>query len=526
MVVTINKDNEKTIKGSINTVLKGSGFVLFGYIISSIILLFSNLILARAWTKSDLGIYAISLSVLNLFSTIGTLGVARCVTRNIAYYKGKKNYKIIQDIAFSSFTLTFIASMVISVILFLLSDYIAEEIFNQSRLVLPLKIFSIAIPINNIVAIIVSVFRGFKNIRPMIYFQNIVQNAIFLASLAYIAFSKMPFVYIFYAYLLSNITTLVLLGIYSIKKKSSSDLFSNVRIRFSQTKNILLFSLPLLVVTILDTSSSWLITLLLAGIKTVAEVGLYKITVNTTACILLPVSIISVMYMPVISNLYGKACLVEIRKIYSVLTKWICFLTFPVFLVIFLFSKQFITLLYGTEYSAASYALKIVCIGAIVSNFLGPNATTLISVDKTKFVMYSTIITTSITVILSIYLIPNYGLNGAAIALSSTFVVHNIIKSSLLYFSDKIHPMSYNLIKPTMITLFTSIILFVIIREICDLRIWMMPAFLIVFYVIYFVFYLLTKSIDKEDIDLLKNIGKKIHINTKFLEKIMIKCKK
>ncbi len=511
------------ISDSLNTVVKGSGFVLIGSLISSFILLAVHIIIARVWGKTDLGIFTLAFSFLQLFSTIGALGVTRGVTRNLAYYIGKKDQKIIPDIIFSSIFVTIIASSIIATILFLSSNYIAENIFKEPSFALPLKIFSFVIPINNIINIFVSVFRGFKEIKPLVYFQQIMQNVLFFLFLMSIVFTSSSFIYIFYLYLASLAITCTLLAIYSFKKMKGFKILNNVRIEFSQTKPLLLFSLPLLAVAILNTSTSWVNNLMIGGIRTASEVGLYKAAGVITGFVSFPIGILLVLYMPVVSNLYGLNKIKEIKRIYIVLTKWLCFLTFPMFLFLFLFSTQVIKIIYGNEYILASNVLRILLIGAIITNFAGPNGSTLVSIGKPRFVMYSILVATVLNIILNIILIPKYGIIGAALSVGIAILSFNIIKSSILYYKTKVISLSYNLLKPTIFTIAISLFIYIIVRNVIVIDLFILILFFILFYMLYSLFFLITKSIDPEDINIIGIIGEKIHLKTNFLTKFLSK---
>ncbi len=482
-----------------------------------------HIIIARIWNKTDLGIFTIAFSFLTLFSTVGSLGLSRGVTRNLAYYIGKKESKILPDIIFSSITITIIASTIIAIILFTLSNYIAVNIFEEPSLALPLMLFSIAIPINNIITIFVSIFRGFKDIKPLVYFQQITQNVLFFLFLILLGIKKSSFIYVFYLYLLSQAITCILIVLYSKNRITRFDILSKTKTGMSQAKPLIFFSLPLLGVAILNTSTNWINTLMLGGLKTAADVGLYKVAVTVAGFVAFPIGILLVLYMPVVSNLYGADKKEEIKRMYTVLTKWLCFLTFPLFLFLFLFSTQAISIIYGKGYAFSSNALKILLVGAIFTNFSGPNGATLISIGKTKKVMYSIFISSIVNVVLNIFLIPTYGIEGAAVSVTISIIVFNILKSRILYLSTKATSFSYNLIKPSIFIISLTMILYVIIKEYFVIDYPTLVLFFILLYLVYFVLFLVTISIDKEDIDIIEIIGKKIHLNLDFITKIMKK---
>ncbi len=509
------------IENSFNVVLKGSSLVLIGTLIAGVLSLVYTIIIARYWTKTDLGIFTLAASFLGIFSTIGSLGIARAVTRNIAYYKGKKDYKTLPNIIISSIVIIFVVSSILAIIMFIFSGYIAENILQEPALKLPLMIFSVAIPINNIITILTSVFKGFNNIKPRVFFEQIFFNFLFFIFIILLVFFNARFIYVFYFYLAAVFITSLILVIYTYKKTPKLDNLFNLKLRMSQAKPLLLFSLPILGIALLNTSTNWANIWMLGLFKSAADVGVYKVANVVTGFIGFPIGILLALYLPVISNLYAKNKIDEIKRIYTIITKWICFFTFPMFIFLFIFTEPFISWIYGNEYIIASDTLRILSFAIISTNFAGPNAPTLISLGKPRLVMYSLIISSLINIILNILLIPNYGIEGAAISMAVSLICFNLIKCGVLYISKNIHPISYNLIKPTILMVIFGTIIYLFWKDLFYFRRWMVPILVISFYLIYFVFFLISKSIDKEDIDLLKNIQKKIRIRSNLLVKIM-----
>jgi len=396
------------------------------------------------------------------------------------------------------------------IILFVFANHIAVNIFNEPMLSLPLKIFSICIPVFNLIIIIVSIYRGFNQLKPLVYFHQILQNLLFLLSFICLIVFKLSFIYVFYFYLFVLIITCISLVIYSINQSPKFDLLSNDNIKLLQAKPLLIFSIPLLVASLLQRSTGWTNILMIGGIKTAVDVGLYTTALAVTSFITFPIGVMLIIYMPVVSNLYGSNKINEIKRIFSVITKWLCFVTIPIFVIIFIFPEFVINFIYGSNYVLAENALRILSIGAIFNIFSGPNAATLIAIGKPRFIMYATLSSAIICIGLNIILIPPYGIVGAAIAATISIISINIIKCIMLYHSIGAHPLSKNMIKPTiLITLLTGL-LFIIFKDLAYVRSWLLIPLIIGIYIIYYAFFVITKSVDVEDKSMIRMIIKKI----------------
>ena len=248
-------------------------------------------------------------------------------------------------------------------------------------------------------------------------------------------------------------------------------------------------------------------------------VGLY----NSASPIakLLPIFLYSAsfFYVPLASSFYARGKLSEMGRIYQILTKWIFLLTLPLFALIFLFPEAVIVVFFGEKYIPAAPTLEILAIGFMFHILLGLNGWSLIIIGESRFISLSTFIASISNVILNTMLIPQYGAIGAAIATSVSYFVSNLLNSIKLYQKTRIHPFSWNYVKPLIISFILLGMIKVFHLDVPN--IWYAIPILIAFLIVYLFLILLSRSIDKEDIDLLITIEKKIGIDLSALKRIL-----
>jgi O-antigen/teichoic acid export membrane protein len=515
----------KWVSDSLKTVVGGTSFVFIGSLISSLFLFLTSVLIARFWTKTELGIFTLAFSILQIFTAVGVFGFDRCMTRNVAFEKGKKNTQKIPVIVKTSLFLTTIFSIIMAIILLLSSQFISNQIFEEKKLLQPLILLAFTIPFLNIITVLVSIFRGLNNIKPFVYFHQIMYSLVFISSIIFVIIFDFSFIYIFYGCLFTSCITFIILLFYSFKKSENIAKISEKKFDYDIAKKLLLFSLPLLTVTILQKINIWANNFLIGFLKNVVSVGIYNVAFVLSGFLTFPIGVLLVMYMPVASNLYGGKKINEINKVYIILTKWLCFVTFPLFLFIFLFPDFLIKIFYGSEYLLAGTALRLLALAAMITNFSGPNGATLVSIGKPRLVMYAIFCSAVINIVLNIILIPIYGIAGAAISTLIAIFIFTLIKNIFLYKEIKLKPFNLHLIKPTVIMIIAAAILFYFFEYYPILHSWNIILYLFVFYIIYFLFFILSKSIEIEDIQLIEFICNKIRIPsnkfTKFLKKFI-----
>lgn len=514
---------QETSNHSLAKIAKGAGIAFFGLLAGLLFAFIGRVLIARYGTEADYGVFSVAFVILNICAIIGTLGLQEGATRSIAYARGQNDTERVQKLIPASVQFGLLASISLGIILFFTSDIIATKIFHEAALAFPLKIFAFGIPFFTLINVLVSLFRGFDDVKPTVYFRQILTNLLFPMFLLPLIFFDLLFPGVFYAFLASLVISCVVLMVYAVKRLSYP-----VKLAFRIdanpiAKGLLVFSLPLLGVAMLQVIIAWTDTLMLGGLRSSAEVGLYNAAHPLARFISAPLSAMLLIYMPVASGLYAQGSMSEVRRSFSILTKWLCSATLPLFLILFLFPETALSFLFGPSYGPAANALRILSLGFIMNNFLGPNGATLIAMGEARFIMRATLATAVLNIGLNIALIPPLGIEGAAIASIAAITSINLIRCRKLYSLSKAQPLSKKLLKPTLASLGLIFLFRFILRNFVTIVWWMLPLLLMLYYAIYGLAILLTRSLDKEDISMLLAVEKRAGLNLSLIKGILQK---
>ncbi|MCK4731908.1 MAG: polysaccharide biosynthesis C-terminal domain-containing protein, partial [Methanophagales archaeon] len=400
-------------------------------------------------------------------------------------------------------------------------DFISVNIFHTPELSTALKIFSIAIPFTVLINVLIAIYRGFGRVDAKVYFQNIVRPVLYILFLVAVVLSGLSFLGVLCAYVLSIAVTCMVFVVYIVRKSplpTRGGSVTNPMIR-----KLLSFSVPLLAVSMLMMVMSWTDTLMLGYFKAPDVVGVYNAALPLANLIPMVLTSLGFLYSPIASSLYGKNQMEELRRSYAISTKW-CFIgTLPLFFVLFLFPDVVLTLLFGSRYIGAAFALQILAVGFFLNPATGPNYHTLIAMGKTKIIMQTFLISGFTNIILNIALIPSLGIVGAAIASASALAIATTMLSVKLYQFSKIHPLTRNYLKPAIISIIVVFVIYIIAKNFLIITFWTSLVLFMLFLLIYILLLLLTKSFDNEDIMILLEIEKKSGINFTLIKKFLKK---
>ncbi|MCD1294871.1 hypothetical protein CUJ83_07650 [Methanocella sp. CWC-04] len=501
---------QKTLSDSLQNIVKGTAIIFIGVFISLMLNFIIRIILVRSTTQDEYGIYTLAITLVTMTSTLSMLGLDEGAARFIAYFTGKSDNSNVKDIIYTSIKLVLITSIASTMIFFIFSEFISVQVFHSPELSNILKIASITVPFMVLTGMLLSIMRGFNIPRAKVIFNDILKPLLFLVFLIAAILLNMGFETIIYAYALSVIITLFAFLAY-IKRVYSNKYSELSRTEKTITGELLKFSIPLLSVNVLLMMMSQATTLILGHFKTPSIVGEFDIALLMAGLLLIVLNSIGYMYTPIISNLFGKDRIEELKRSYIITTKWGYMSSLPIFFVFLLFPETIVNLLFGARYIGIAFVLQIVVIGYIINPITGPNYHTLIAMGRTRFIIESFLMNAILNIVFSILLIPPLGIIGAAIAVTFSASVANILLSVRLYQILKIHPFTRNYIVSIAISFILVPVFYLLMKFLAiEPSIFIAIMAFVLYATSYVALMIVFKAIDNEDVMILSEIERRI----------------
>ncbi len=502
---------------SLQSIMKGSMIVFFGVIVSLALNFLIRVLLVRYTTQDQYGIYTLAITVTGMISGIAILGMDEGSSRYIAYFVGKADNARVMNTIYASIKIVLLSGIFFTLISFLFSDFISTNIFHAPALSGILKIVLLSVPCILLIGILISIMRGFSNPRVKVLFNDVLRPLSYLSFLAVILLFNLPFDAIVYAYLLSFVLTLAVFLFYIRRvNRGQSPLFR--RGDNSMTGDLLRFSLPLLSVNMLLMMMSQATMLILAFYKTPDLVGEFDIVLMMASLMLTVVNSLGYIYTPIVSSLFGSDNLAELKRSYVTTTKWGYLCTLPIFFLFVLFPQPILNLLFGARYEGIAFVLQIMALGYIINPLTGPNYHTLISIGKTRYIIQSFLVNAALNLAFSLLLIPPFGIAGAAVSITLSAAIANILLSVRLFQVLKIHPLTRSYVLSVGLSFVLLALAFLSMNWLAlTPTILLGTAGLAAYLIGYTVLMVLLKAVDAEDLMILEMIEKRLGVNLKFI---------
>lgn len=482
----------------------------------------ARVLIARFYTPDDYGLFNLFFTVLSIFAGIGLLGLGTGISRFIGYYKGSGEKHKIKAVEGWGLLIGTVSGISFGILLFFIAPWISPLFSEKNVFVDYIRIAAVTLPFYVILSSLISVFRGHQRTKERILFYDLGKNVFFLIFSLIAGILAFPFIGVIWSMFAAIALMSLSFFAYYVKKQKS--LLKNVGLfSFAPSigKKILLFSLPLVLVDIMYQVMGWADTLMIGYFLTESAVGFYNVARPLSTFISTGLTVTLFIYSPLVAGLYAQNKFKENDIIFTVLTKWICFLTLPLAMVLFFYSNEVISRSFGEEYIPATIPLQILAVVYFTNNFMGPNGATLTSYGKTRFLMTTTSLAAGLNVIVNVMLIPLYGIIGAAIATGISIVSINIIRTYKLYLISGIHPFKLDNIKPVIsTTFFGSIIVLTLTITPLPNTFQAILAFILLS-LLFLLMLFVTRSVSQQDLKIIIIVEKKIGINLSFLKRLL-----
>jgi O-antigen/teichoic acid export membrane protein len=198
-------------------------------------------------------------------------------------------------------------------------------------------------------------------------------------------------------------------------------------------KEILIVSLPLLLAQSGQFIMAWTDKLMLGGIMTPSDVGVYDVAFKLSMFVNIALTSVNSISSPKFAEAYALKDYIKLEKIVHQSTKLIFWSSIPLLLIFFMFSTTLLEF-FGTEFIIGLNAFLLLCSARLVSVFTGPAGNLLQMTGKQMIFMKVLFFAALLNVVLNYFLIPKFGIGGAALASFSSIIFWNL---SMVYFVKK-----------------------------------------------------------------------------------------
>jgi len=379
-----------------------------------------NILLARLFGAQGAGFYYLTLTVMMIATVFGRMGLDNTVMRFIAINFQKRAWHKIAGIYRYSMGLAATISLLVTGIVFVTANWIAESIFSEPALISIIRIMSLGIIPSVLLILHAQAFKGLHRSALAILISSVAASGLNIALL--IPLSRLfgtdgiAIAYVTAQVILLLVSAIVWrhLVINPQAQKATFDM-----------KLLIFTSLPLFWVASMSLVMKWTDTFMLGIWTDAGEVGIYGVAVRTAFLTSFVLSAVNSVVAPKFATLYEEGNLPALGKLARNSALLMTLLVLPLLVAFIFFSNQILAI-FGEEFVRGDTALAILACGQFVNVATGSVGHLLIMSGHERIFRTNIVFGAILNVVLNFLLIPRFGLAGAAAATATATMAMNL----------------------------------------------------------------------------------------------------
>lgn len=408
-------------------VLRGSVYSVVLKLFFTAASLGTTIILARVLGPEGYGVYAYALALITMISIPTQFGLPTLLIRNVAAYHVKEQWGLMRGLLYRAnqwvILISIILMFVAAVVILARADlFISEHLatFTWALVLLPL------IALGNLRG---AALRGLRRVvegqlpeqllRPGLLLIFLLVALVFLDEVFIITPSRAMALNALAAFIAFVVGTWLLFKGFPVQARTAVPEY--------ETRAWMRSVLPLSFLAGMQVVNQQTGILVLGLFATVEDVGIYRVALQGATLVAFSLNAVNMVLGPYISRLYATGEHERLQYIVTYSARAILFLTLPVVAVFILFGSYILETVFGPEYSEGYMALVILCLGQLVNAGMGSVVLLLNMTGYERDTAMGFAIAAIVAVVLSIILIPFYGIEGAAAATAVSLMVWNVL---------------------------------------------------------------------------------------------------
>ena len=406
--------SDRQIRG----IARGGGLNLAGAIIGQAAVFAVLVLLARWLDIRQVGRYAQCYAVLSLLGLLALSGFRAGVTRFVAVHLADDDPAAVRGTVRLALGVSAGSAALLGAALAVAAPRLAG-LLNDPALTPGLRLMALTLPAMTVCEAALAATRGWRSQRAFTLIGQVYEPLCRLVLTAVLLIAGAGLTGSFWAIVVAGWSAAAL-ALLALRRRLRA---LTGRDRTYRPRQLFSFSTVSWVSSLSSTGLIWLDTLLL-GFYASSEIGVYNVATRLVTVAVFVLAPLNAAFGPYLAHLHHTGRMDEVRRAYASVTGWVVRLSLPAFAALLAFPDELLRV-FGGEFAAGAAVTVILACGQLVNAATGPCGTVLNMSGRVALNMWDNLAALVINVLLNLWLIPAYGIIGAAVAWAVSLAVVN-----------------------------------------------------------------------------------------------------
>jgi stage V sporulation protein B len=414
-------------------IARGSAIMLIGAFVFRIGGYLYRFTTAYLLGPAGFGVLNLAIPLQGILITIASGGMPPAIAKYVSEYSAKDQDEMVKQVIHTSTKLVLILGLFFSVAIFFLAEPLAVGLFHKPEAVLPFQLVALITPFSVLVGAFRGTFQGLYQMGNIVItkaFEQVfmITSAIILILLGfYVAGAIMGTTIGFVASALAG---------YWLYRRGIGKKLKNVNLTFTSkeelaiAKMLLIFSIPVVITGLAELALFDFVGNFVVGIYMASQyVGYYGAATPVARLPLIISMAVATAVLPATAEAIGKNNRHLLKTYVNQSYRYVTLIVLPMSIGTMIFAVPIMKLLYiNPAYMNGASALQILAAGMLFFTIYTVSSSIAQGLGKPYLPMIILVAGSLLDVGLSIYLVPLYGINGAAVATTITaFMIMSLI---------------------------------------------------------------------------------------------------
>jgi O-antigen/teichoic acid export membrane protein len=380
--------------------------------------------LARVLGAEALGIYALGMTIVGFLGVFNALGLPNSAVRFVAAYSATGRFDLLRGFLARSISLLLIFNVLLGGVMLLVGPWVSVHIYHTPALSRYLGLFALIMIFGALTGFLGQVLTGYKDVARRTVITNFVGSPLtMIFTLVLVGAGLRLWGYIF-AQAASAFIVIMLLAVAVWKltprpARAISDGLASIE------KEVISFSAVVFAMDSLGFLISQADKILIGFYLEARQLGIYAMAAALVTFVPAILQAVNQIFSPTIADLHARGQRELLGRLFQTLTKWILGLTLPLGCFIIIFSRQLMSI-FGAEFESGWAILVIGTVGQLINCGVGSVGYLLLMSGQQHRLIRIQAVMAVVMMGLSLFLIPKFGVTGAALSAAVTNGVSNI----------------------------------------------------------------------------------------------------
>lgn len=402
----------------LSLVLKGGGISFIAKVVASAFGVLSGIIIARVYGVEITGTVSILQSVTSLLALFGIMGTNVALIR-LTQINSVTSFSLYKQVYHLSLYNSLIWGGAGLVLLQIFPSFFYSDINLIYLLLSTLFLFSYE-------QIAIAYLRSKKDVKGYalsIIIPSFLRFLLLFISLLFVL-EKFP---VYLVFCMPLITSLLLFS-YINKYHKREVVFTNY-----SNINILKIGFPMMLTESMYVLISNVDTLMIASILSASHAGVYSIGIGLVLMLTMTISAVQAFSAPKFSEFHHSGDTQKLELLAKQTSKITFFSVAPLVLILIVFGRYLLEVIYGESFVAGYPALIIMAVAFLVKAVCGLSGVFLNMTGNEKIYFKIAAFSCGVNIFLNYILIPKFGITGAAISTAISIMIWNAFSVVFIY---------------------------------------------------------------------------------------------